>query len=129
MIDENKNLTGYKNYVIIPLEIRKERFKMAKLLATPYKNTKWDGVEPYREYDKRVSEILKNIGDQVIKFPVADGYALYFVKTLKPLVLQHIPAGDAWRISAAEIRGLRIADVEFKLKQGKLMRELFSRKG
>jgi len=102
---------------------------MAKLLKTPYKNTKWDGVEPYREYDKRVNKILDEIYDNVIRFPVADGYAFYFVKTLKPLVLQHIPVSDGYQISAPYIRGLKTADVEQMLEQRKEMRKIFGRKG
>src|SRR5213075_1881759 len=48
---------------------------------------------------------------QVIGFPVADGSAQYMVWKQKPLQLIHLPIGDAYSISEAEARGLRVADV------------------
>jgi len=47
----------------------------------------------------------------VLQFPVADGYAIYRVSRASPLTLEHIPVGDAWRIPAAHIRGIRRRDV------------------
>ena len=49
---------------------------------------------------------------KAIKFQVADGYACYLVKSIKPLVLQHIAFGDDYTVSDATIRGLRRVDVE-----------------
>jgi len=46
----------------------------------------------------------------LLAFPVADGYAHYRVSKASPLTLQHVPYGDAWRIPAAHIRGLRKVD-------------------
>lgn len=42
---------------------------------------------------------------------VADGLAMYRVISTKPLMLQHIPVGDAYRIHPATIRGLRLSDI------------------
>lgn len=50
--------------------------------------------------------------DKLFASPVADGQALYYVKSLKPLVLQHIPFGDGYQIHGAMMRGLRVADIE-----------------
>jgi len=47
---------------------------------------------------------------EVYRIPMADGNALYAVYSLKPVVLIHLPVGDAWdskwanRVSANEIR-------------------------
>jgi len=48
----------------------------------------------------------------VIHFPYADSHAQYLVVKDKPLRLMHLPFGDAWQVSAATIRGLRLGDVE-----------------
>jgi hypothetical protein len=52
----------------------------------------------------------KNSGE-VIKFPVADGHALYMVISMRPLQLMHIPIVDAWEfqyvhlLTAKEVSG------------------------
>ena len=42
---------------------------------------------------------------------VADGRAMYYVRSERPLVLAHIPIGDAYQAPGAHIRGLRLADI------------------
>ncbi len=75
---------------------------------------------------KRTQELLDSIPtDKVIKFPVADGYAYYFVKSLTPLVLQHIPYGDAWHANPILIRGLRRKDVEKMIEAERTLGEIF----
>lgn len=66
--------------------------------------------------------------DKIISFPMGDGQACYFVESLRPLRLQHIPAFDAYRISDAHIRGLRPADVEQMLARAKGLRDMFAAK-
>jgi len=73
-------------------------------------------------------EALDDIDEDVIRFPQADGYAMYRVVELEDddgePVLQHIPIGDAYRIPAAHIRGLRTEDVEQKIKQLNALKQL-----
>jgi len=75
-----------------------------------------------READKAFSKIPE---DRVIEFPVADGTACYYVGSLKPLVLRHIPAWDMYEIPIAHIRGLRTEDVEQMIARKKAFNELF----
>lgn len=104
---------------------------MAQLFDKPYPGdwawrTTSDGFD-YDDECKRTDDMFAAIDqDRIVRFPVADGYALYYVKSLKPLVLQHIPYGDAWQIPYAHIRGLRLADVQQQIEGNKRMRELFS---
>lgn len=78
---------------------------------------------------KKADIMLNKIpADKIIRFPRADGYALYFVKSVNPLVLQHIPYGDAWTIPDAHIRGLRSSEVQSMLDREKALRELFAKK-
>ena len=83
----------------------------------------WPGFElrageEYRAYDARCRKLIDEIRakHQIVKFPVADGYALYAVTSEKPLVLRHIPYGDAYQAAAATIRGLTMRDVEAQRK-------------
>lgn len=62
----------------------------------------------------------------VLRFPVADGYAFYRVVTAAPLTLEHIPFGDAYQVSSALIRGLRLTDVQNMLSSEKRLRMLFN---
>lgn len=102
---------------------------MARLARNPYPgNWEFNAKEGCDEYFKRTQAMLDKIpSDKVIQFPVADGYAMYFVKFTKTSVtLQHIPFGDAWQIPFAHIRGLRKADVEADLKREAAFRKMFA---
>jgi len=63
--------------------------------------------------DKQQVELekLRKTG-KVVTFPFADGFAYYFIKSERPLILQHIPYGDAYQIPAAHLRGLRLEDIQ-----------------
>lgn len=85
--------------------------------------------ESFDTYHARTEALLNAIPqDKIIGFPVGDGKALYYVQSMRPLRLQHIPYGDAYRISAAHLRGLRLADVERMMLQNQAIVALFSRK-
>lgn len=84
---------------------------------------------PFDTLNNRQNEAFDAIPeDRIIRTPVADGYAYYFVDSMKPLVLRHIPYGDAWHASAVWIRGLRAEDVSQMIDRDKRMKELFSGK-
>ena len=63
-----------------------------------------------------------NIGE-IIRFPVADGYALYMVAALKPIQLIHIPTWDAWEFQYAN--RLTKQDILDKIDQQKKLTKLF----
>lgn len=90
---------------------------MARLDPKPYPGDwEWDRKKDWREEVARTDKMLEAIEDNCISFGVADGMATYFVKSLKPLVLQHVPHGDAYQVDPALIRGLRREDVEQRLE-------------
>lgn len=66
---------------------------------------------------------------EVVRFPKADGYAQYLVWSARPLQLVHLPIGDAWQISAAEARGLRLSDIEQKVNQRRSLKAIFAGRG
>lgn len=85
---------------------------MATLDPKPYVlpeiDYKKDFAEGSKDHEKAFEAIPK---DRLIAIGVADGAAFYFVKSFKPLVLQHVPYSDAYRIPYSHIRGLRERDV------------------
>ena len=53
---------------------------------------------------------LKMAG-RLLRFSIADGYALYMVLTRDPLQLIGLRLGDGYEIPAAHMRGLNLADI------------------
>jgi len=60
----------------------------------------------------RLGNAGKPLVGEIVRFPIADGYAQYIVWNTKPLTLVWLEVGDAWSIPDAHSRGLRLADVE-----------------
>lgn len=76
-----------------------------------------------RDYDEQgrllqsLEQRTQELADGVIEgallsFSAADGYAYYVVHSAKPLVLQHVPLFDAYRVLPSTVRGLRVQDIE-----------------
>jgi hypothetical protein len=101
---------------------------MAKLDKNSYPgNWGLSHGETWKDYSRRTEAMLDAIRGDVMRFPVADGYAFYYVKSRKPLVLQHVPYGDAWTIPDAHIRGLRLVDVDEMLEREANLQKIFSK--
>lgn len=81
------------------------------------RNTNWVEIaERQARARERLAGELKQkcrheLVGEIIKFQVADGYAEYMVKKVKPLQLIHLSDGDAWQADPILIRGLRVDDV------------------
>jgi hypothetical protein len=113
---------------------------MAQLTAKPYPGFEQRKDESHAAYIQRTSALLSELeaasnalsGDDVeggmIRFQVADGYAHYFVKKVKPLTLQHVPFLDGYAVSAAHIRGLRLVDVQEQLRMHRAYAQAFTRR-
>lgn len=67
----------------------------------------------------------KQVGE-VIKFQVADGYALYMIASMKPLELVHIPIGDAYEFGYVDL--LTHKEVNELIKKEKMLNRLFGGK-
>lgn len=67
----------------------------------------------------------KNIGE-VLRFPVADGYAMYMVASMRPLELVHLPLGDCWEFEYVHL--LNAQEVQQRIDSHKALEELFSKK-
>jgi hypothetical protein len=80
---------------------------------------------------KRLEDEASKLGEDefkgaLVRFPVADGYAIYLVTSETPLKLQHVPFFDAYRVDPATIRGLRLEDVRRRVIGGRMMRSMFA---
>jgi len=112
---------------------------MATLSNEPVNGFTRNPGEDFRTYIDRTDTLLKELLDRaaslpdgsyegtILSFPFADGKALYLVQKTHPLTLQHIPAGDAWQIPAAHVRGLDMSDVQEHARRNKALKALFSR--
>lgn len=67
----------------------------------------------------------------ILKFPVADGYAMYLVTkdTGRTVEVKHIPYSDAWQVHPALLRGLTRADVVRQVEGERKLAALFSKHG
>ena len=65
----------------------------------------------------------------ILKFPVADGYAMYLVTkdTGRTVEVKHIPYGDAWQVHPALLRGLRRADIVRQVEAERKLAILFAK--
>ncbi len=84
-------------------------------------------------YFARLTELAKANGPgdlvgEVLRFPHADGYAVYMVWTQKPLSLIHLSLHDGYAIAEAHERGLKLSDVRAQVNRDKRLAELFGRK-
>jgi hypothetical protein len=81
-------------------------------------------TESLRRWCKENSQ--DEFAGEIVKEPVADGYAMYMVLSTKPVKLIHLPLGDAWdfrwahRWTAPDI----IQMVELERNFARVMREL-----
>lgn len=112
---------------------------MAKVFAPPSTIKKpelnFADFNAYKEDNERYINELKealvkrkngkNVGE-IIRFPVADGYAEYMVASMRPLELVHLPLYDAWHYEYIE--RLTAADVEAKIQQQNNIKKLFASK-
>ena len=111
---------------------------MATMVETKDKVWEQQDGEDFMAYLKRTEKELDKLTERsnlvdlkgnlvgvVVKFGVADGYALYEVVKSKPLTLRHIPFGDAYRIPDAHIRGLRKDDIVQMAHADRHLRAMF----
>lgn len=111
---------------------------MAKVFASPIKYDYPDDWKNWQEHDEKYMKELKDfvltntkskngyIGE-TIRFPIADGYAIYMVANTKPLEVIHVPTGDAWQADPILLRGLRVSDVKERINMDKEIAKIFSR--
>lgn len=91
--------------------------------------------EDYSAYEKEEEKFIqklrdfcikrkqeKNVGE-IIRFPMGDGYAQYMVASMNPVELIHIPTGDAWDSSYADL--MTAEEIQKKLDGEKALKDLF----
>jgi hypothetical protein len=81
---------------------------------------KW--IDKLREWCKQNSDDV--LAGEVIKEPVADGYAVYMILSTKPVRLIHLPLGDAWESRWAH--RWTAGDVKMMLAQERRLQEVLS---
>lgn len=62
----------------------------------------------------------------MVRFQIADGYAVYIVASAKPLALLHLNGfGDGYAIPDAHLRGLKVADIQGLVGRERSLARLF----
>jgi hypothetical protein len=99
----------------------------------PLGRVNWEEIPEHFAEDREfyrllaVSDSLE--GDDVVgamlKWQRADGYAWYLVVNDDPLMIQHVPYGDAWTVEWALIKGLNMDDVRQMVDRNRRMSALF----
>lgn len=62
---------------------------------------------------------------KILAIPHADGYAQYVVRSLKPVVLIHLPVGDAWE--APYVNRMTASDIKGEIDRRERLAALFAR--
>ena len=109
----------------VPKEIEVPKMNFANFNLKDYNESIDKFVENLTNHVKKLGYVGKHVGE-IIHFPVADGRAEYMVLNLKPLMLIHLPIGDAWHYEYIE--RLTAADVTKKIEQQKALDEMFDKK-
>ena len=101
---------------------------MAKLHPQPFTPPTIDfRAANVREQIDAAWKAVQAQGD-LLTFPVADGKAVYIIRSVSPPVLQWVDWLDGYRADPALIRGLRSSDIRTRLQQAKAFAALFARK-
>lgn len=83
------------------------------------------------KYEKDVEAKIRELGyntpftGKMIKFGAGDGYAVYMIASLRPLVLIHLEYGDAWQFQYVHL--LTANEVMKQLEHEAAMKKLFAR--
>ena len=106
--------------------------EMAREMAKPQANFKASMDHQTQLLDKiEANEAAlpdSEIVGALLKFPIADGQALYLVVKASPLQVSHLPFADAYSVHPALIRGLTKADVALQVKQNRAWKSMFASK-
>ena len=92
-----------------------------------------------KQYQEECDEFLKKLKSylldridsddytgEIIRFPVADGYAEYMIVKMSPPQVIHLPLWDGWHFEY--IRSFSKTDIKKKIQQQKAINQLFSKK-
>jgi len=101
---------------------------MAKLHPEPFIPPRIDFRRPNLREQLDASWKAVQAAGELITFPVADGQAVYLVRSVSPPILQWVDWLDGYRADPALIRGLRANDIQTHIARRKALASLFARK-
>ena len=114
---KNKNIYG------VPKSVKLPKMDFANFNRDKWFKDEEDFKEALRKYIKSKGYTGKNSGE-IIRFPVADGYAEYMVLQMRPLGLIHLPLGDAYRFPYAHL--MTAKEVNAQIEGQKRLDKIFA---
>ena len=102
--------------------------KLPKMDFSNFDRAKW--LKDEEDFKKALRKDIKSKGytgknsGEIIKFPVADGYAEYMVLQMRPLGLIHLPLGDAYQFQYAHL--MTAKEVNDQIEGQKRMDKFFA---
>ena len=102
--------------------------KLPKMDFSNFDRAKW--LKDEEDFKKALRKDIKSKGytgknsGEIIKFPVADGYAEYMVLQMRPLGLIHLPLGDAYQFQYAHL--MTAKEVNEQIEGQKRMDKFFA---
>jgi len=108
-----------------PKEIKKPEFDFSNFNRKEHQEKEDKYIKDLEQYIRSKGFKGKNVG-KTIQFPVADGYAVYMIIQMRPLMLMHVPIGDEWHYENVDL--MTAKRVQEILDQAEAMKKLFSKK-
>lgn len=108
-----------------PIEGMEFNFDYSNFSPEAYHKANDKYIGRLREWVLKHTDSKDSIVGEMIRFPVADGYANYMIYRTKPFQLIHVAIGDAWEADRCLIRGLRLQDARERVKNAKSISKLF----
>lgn len=109
----------------VPKEIKIPKLKFSNFNLKDYNDSLNNFVTELQNHIKKMGYVEVHSGE-TIRFPIADGHAEYMVLSTKPVMLIHLPIGDAWEFEYAN--RLTKSDIVKKIKQQKAISKFFNKK-
>jgi len=109
------------------IDYRSDNFfiKVPDSFQSNWEKNEAEYIEKLKKYITDAGYTGKNAGE-ILEFQVADGYAKYMVTNMRPLMLIHIPLGDAYEFQFAHL--LTSKEVNNQLESAKRFNKFFLKK-
>jgi len=99
----------------------------------PYGEDIYEHMERMKAQEKEFEAYAKSLRDnapegsivgEILRYTVADSYAIYLITSEKPLTLTHIGLYDGYRVHPAQIKGMTLKSVRAEVELSRKFRKI-----